>query len=250
MELSRYLDCLRADGDLLARAAGRSLTAEVPSCPGWKVRDLVLHVGAVYQHKVVTIRLRDRRPEAGEWPTEPPSGVAPVPWFEESLSLLLTELAQNPPDTRCWTWYEPQQDVAFWYRRMAQETAVHRVDAEQAFGAPAPVPADLALDGIDEVLERMLAYDWFDEAVDGHGESVLVDAGDQQWRLRLAEREIEFERAPGAGSAASADATVRGAPEQLYLWLWGRLPSSHLTMAGDGKLAHRLREHYVAAATQ
>ena len=250
MELSRYLDCLRADGDLLALAASRSLTAAVPSCPGWKVRDLVLHVAAVYQHKVVTIRLRDRRPEAGEWPTEPPSGVAPVPWFEESLSLLLTEFAENPPSTKCWTWYEPQQDVAFWYRRMAQETAVHRVDAEQAFGESAPVPADLALDGIDELLERMLAYDWFNEAVDGRGESVLIDAGDRQWRVRLAEREIEFERAPDAGSAASADARVRGEPEQLYLWLWGRLPISHLTVAGDDKLARRLREHYGAAATQ
>jgi len=250
MELSRYLDCLRADGDLLIRAAGRSLAASVPSCPGWTIRDLVLHVAAVYQHKVVTIRLKDRRPEAGEWPTEPPSGVAPVSWLEESLSLLLTELTETPPDTTCWTWYEPQQDVAFWYRRMAHETAVHRVDAEQAFGAPAPVPADLALDGIDEVLERMLAYDWFNEAVDGHGETVLINAGDQQWLLRLAEREIGFERAPAAESAAGADATVRAEPAQLYLWLWGRLPISHLTVAGDGKLARRLREHYVVAATQ
>jgi uncharacterized protein (TIGR03083 family) len=176
--------------------------------------------------------------------------MAPVTWLEESLSLLLTEFAEDPPNTKCWTWYEPQQDVAFWYRRMAHETAVHRVDAEQAFGEPAPVPADLALDGIDELLERMLAYDWFNEAVDGHGESVLIDAGDRQWRMRLAEREIGFQRVRVGVSAAGADATVRGEPEQLYLWLWGRLPISRLTVAGDGKLARRLREHYVAASTQ
>lgn len=250
MELSRYLDCLHADGDRLARAAGRSLAATVPCCPGWTVRDVVLHVAAVYQHKVAAIRRKDRRPEAGEWPTEPPSGVAPVPWFEESLSLLLTEFAENPPETKCWTWYEPQQDVAFWYRRMAHETAVHRVDVEQAFGAPAPLPADLAVDGIDELLERMLAYDWFNEAVDGHGESVLIDAGDQQWLIRLAEREIGFTPAPDAGRDTGADATVRGEPAKVYLWLWGRLPISHLTVAGDGKLARKLREHYVVAATQ
>ncbi|HEX2497789.1 MAG: maleylpyruvate isomerase family mycothiol-dependent enzyme [Actinomycetes bacterium] len=250
MELSRYLDCLHADGDLLARTAGRSLAATVPCCPGWTVRDVVLHVAAVYQHKVATIRRKDRRPETGEWPTEPPSGVAPIPWFEESLSLLLTEFAENPPDTKCWTWYEPEQDVAFWCRRMAHETAVHRVDVEQAFGESAPVPTDLAIDGIDELLERMLAYDWFNEAVDGHGESVLIDAGDHQWLMRLAEREIGFERAPVAGSEAGAGVTVRGEPEKLYLWLWGRLPISHLTVAGDGKLARKLREHYVTAATQ
>lgn len=250
MELSRYLDCLRADGDLLARAADRSLTASVPNCPGWTVRDAVLHVAAVYQHKVATIRRKDRRPEVGEWPTEPASGVPPALWLEQSLSLLLTEFAENPPDTKCWTWYEPQQDVAFWYRRMAHETAVHRVDVEQAFGEPAPVPADLAIDGIDELLERMLVYDWFNEAVDGHGESVLIDAGNQLWRLRLAEREIGFERLPVADRGTGANATVRGEPERVYLWLWGRMPISHLTVAGDGKLARRLREHYVVASTQ
>ena len=42
---------------------------------------------------------------------------------------------------------------------MAQETVIHRVDAELAAGEPiAPIPDDLAVDGIDEVLERFLAY--------------------------------------------------------------------------------------------
>lgn len=248
MELSRYLDCLLADGELLVRAAERGLAAKVPSCPGWTARDVVLHVGSVYQHKVAAIRRKDRRPEFGEWPTEPPSGVAPIAWFEQSLSLLLTEFAVNPPDTKCWTWYEPQQNVAFWYRRMAQETAVHRVDAELAFGQPSSLPADLAVDGIDEVLERFLAYDWFNEAVDGRGESVLIDAGEQQWRVRLDEREIEFER--GRPLDAGANATVAGHPAELYLWLWGRRPISAVTVTGDGKLAWRLREHYLVAATQ
>jgi hypothetical protein len=36
---------------------------------------------------------------------------------------------------------------------MAQETVIHRVDAELAAGAPvAVIPGDLAADGIDELL--------------------------------------------------------------------------------------------------
>ncbi|HKA68114.1 MAG TPA: hypothetical protein VKG85_03230 [Actinomycetes bacterium] len=42
MELSRYLDCLRADGDRLVRAADQSLTRAVPSCSNRTVLDLVL----------------------------------------------------------------------------------------------------------------------------------------------------------------------------------------------------------------
>ena len=42
---------------------------------------------------------------------------------------------------------------------MAQETVIHRIDAELGDGAPfAPVPDDLAIDGIDELLRIFVAY--------------------------------------------------------------------------------------------
>jgi hypothetical protein len=45
MEDSRYLQCLAADcGDLRDAASAAELTANVPSCPGWTVADLVRHV--------------------------------------------------------------------------------------------------------------------------------------------------------------------------------------------------------------
>jgi hypothetical protein len=41
---------------------------------------------------------------------------------------------------------------------MAQETVIHRADAELAAGAPvAVIPGDLAADGIDELLGRLRA---------------------------------------------------------------------------------------------
>ena len=48
---------------------------------------------------------------------------------------------------------------------MAHETSIHRRDVESAVGATTPVAADLAVDGIDEVLALMLAGDWSDEVV-------------------------------------------------------------------------------------
>ena len=64
--------------------------------------------------------------------------------------------------TPAWSWWEPDQTVGFWYRRMALETVVHRVDVETQFGPPSAIDAALAVDGIDEVLTLMLAGD--DEA--------------------------------------------------------------------------------------
>ena len=57
MEDSRYLQCLSADyGDLRDAASAAEPTANVPSCPGWTVSDLVRHVAEVYLHKVTLMR--------------------------------------------------------------------------------------------------------------------------------------------------------------------------------------------------
>jgi len=42
---------------------------------------------------------------------------------------------------------------------MMQETVIHRADVESATGTPSPVDPEVAVDGIDELLVRMLAYD-------------------------------------------------------------------------------------------
>lgn len=43
--------------------------------------------------------------------------------------------------------------------KMAQETVIHRIDAELGTGQPvAPVPDDLAVDGIDQLLQVFVAY--------------------------------------------------------------------------------------------
>ena len=43
---------------------------------------------------------------------------------------------------------------------MAQETVIHRIDAELGADVPiAPIPDDLAIDGIDELLKVFVAYD-------------------------------------------------------------------------------------------
>ena len=67
-------------------------------------------------------------------------------------------LAAADPTAPVWTWV-PDQRAAFWFRRQAQEVAVHRWDAEGAAGTPNVIESTLAADGVDEwlAMSRSLA---------------------------------------------------------------------------------------------
>jgi hypothetical protein len=115
---------------------------------------------------------------------------------------------------------------------MAQETAVHRVDVESAFEAVTSVADDLAVDGVDEVLDLFLVYQAEDVGPDGPGRgTVAVRTGENIWRLTLSADDVALSREPGA-----TDAVVSGEPSELLLWLWGRRPDSAVLLEGDGEL--------------
>ncbi|MFB9237104.1 maleylpyruvate isomerase family mycothiol-dependent enzyme [Plantactinospora siamensis] len=255
MDRARYLECLAADERRLRDLASGDLAAPVPSCPDWTLADLGEHVALVYLHKAVS--MRDGRPR--EWPPadrEP----APVPLLDRAYRELAAEFAARPDAEPSWTWYEPDQTVGFWVRRMAQETVIHRIDAELAAGVPSPeVPADLAIDGIDELLVAFLAY-----AVDSSPEDfagrlpaterlLLVGTDRRDWLVRLGPTAVTVTAADpgvaiGAGSPAP-DASVRGTPDELLRWLWRRAGDELVRIDGD---ATAIRDFRLAleAATQ
>ena len=50
-----YLRHLRADTDRMLEVT-TDLDTAVPTCPGWTVRDALVHTGSVFSHKVVCMR--------------------------------------------------------------------------------------------------------------------------------------------------------------------------------------------------
>ncbi len=233
-----YLRHLRADTDRMLDVA-TDLDAEVPACPGWTVRDALVHTGSVFSHKVACIRSGRPRSEA-DWdhgPSEAADLDTVLAWFRERRDELLSELEAREPTTPAFTWHEDHQDVGFWQRRMAQEAAVHRVDVESGTGSESSVDHDLAVDGIDEVLDWFLVYQAEDVGPDGPGRgTVAVRTADRFWRLRLTADSVDLGRLPG-----SADAIVSGEASELYLWLWGRRPDSAVQLEGDLDLLAGLR---------
>ena len=225
MDHSRYLDCLATDFHRLRAASTTNLGAPVPTCPGWSMADLVQHVGYVFAHKTTAMR-EGAEPE--QWPPPGLAGEAPLPLLDRTYSELWAELVSRRPEERTGTWYRPDQSVGFWGRRMALETVVHRIDADLAAGLPvAPVPDDLALDGVDELLRVFLAFsvaEW-----GGYFTDVLGGSPGHTYELRSDERAWRVTTGPGraevqdsAAGAADADVTVTGSPEALLRWVWGR----------------------------
>ncbi|GAB7052673.1 maleylpyruvate isomerase N-terminal domain-containing protein [Catenuloplanes indicus] len=154
MRTERFRECLTADAARLREAIVAAAPAPVPTCPGWTVTELADHVTQVYRHKTVVLRT-GAFPE--ELPPAPAGGV--LDRYDAAYAELVAELAARDPGETVPTWYPPDQTVGFWARRMAHETVIHRVDGELAAGLPrARIPADLAVDGVDEVLVRFLDH--------------------------------------------------------------------------------------------
>lgn len=254
MRTTRYLDCLAADYGLLREtASSAALDRPVPSCPGWTAADLVTHVGHTYLHKAVVMR-------EGKWPDPfPPDDLPtdPLAVLDLGYREVTGEFAARPVDETSLTWYGPDQSVGFWIRRMAQETVVHRMDAELAAGVPvAPVPDDLAIDGVDEALKRMLAYgseQWPEEyatiqgghlAGDDGTDAIVVTAGPASWTVRPTPHSVTV--ADGGDEAARA--VVSAEPGAMLGWLWGRAGDDVIAVRGDQAWAAYLRR-LLAAVT-
>src|SRR5262249_28427268 len=139
------------------------------------------HVGQVYLHKAAVMR-------TGAWPDPwPPTETTtehPIALLDRAYGALTHEFSRRGDADPALTWHASDQTVKFWIRRMAQETVIHRLDAELALHTdPAPIPDDLALDGIDEVLHLFVAYgsqawqeDFATALSSARGRTVLVQA--------------------------------------------------------------------------
>lgn len=236
-----FLARLEADSARIAEVARTGLTAPVPSCPGWTVRDVVDHVAHVYLHKVEAIR-HNARPDP--WPPDL-SDREPLELYDEATAALLSELRQKGPDTPSWTWWPADQTTGFWFRRMAQEAAVHRVDVELAHNVVTPVDAELATDGIDEVLRLFLGDPWWSENTEVPMDAtVRVAADGRSWTITFSGAAMSVTDSADGTPAAE----IAGDPEAVLLWLWGRRGDDSVTITGSPDVAASFR-HRLAEAT-
>jgi uncharacterized protein (TIGR03083 family) len=236
VDFAQHLVALRRDGaayEGAVRAAG--VDAPVPSCPGWTVADLLEHLGRIHRWVASIVSQRDTQPPAFWDQVDVPARAELVDWSAAGWRALADALAATGPDVEVWSW-TPWRTTAFWARRQAHELAVHRFDAQLAAGAsPDPVPADQAVDAVDELLE-LFPHRRRRPAISGAGETIHLHATDAagEWLLRLVPEGIEVTR-----EHAKGDVAARGPASDLLLFLFGRVAPTRLEVFGDASLLER-----------
>ena len=260
MDYVRYFGSEVAAFEAAARKAADDGTApEVPSCPGWVMTDLVLHLGVAHRcvARVIGERMR-RLPDASdppdtllpdEWaawlpPESAPPG-QPVPaalldWFHEGAEALEERLFLAGPDEPVWTWSEADRTIGFWQRTQAFEAAVHRWDAQKATGEAEPIDSALAADAVSQTFEIMAPVRRAEaKATPGNGEHFLFRRADgpQSWRVRFSGDEILLGPADGR-----PDIEISGRASDLALFLWNRPVNGQLDIQGNTRMLRRFFE--------
>ncbi|MFJ2091556.1 maleylpyruvate isomerase family mycothiol-dependent enzyme [Streptomyces sp. NPDC087901] len=244
MKIAEHIQSLAAEGRLLADAAERAGTgAPVPTCPGWQVRDLLRHTAMVHTWAAafVTEGHTSYVPDAGEPDLDGPEL---LDRFRAGHGLLVEALERAPEDLECWAFFAAPSPLAFWARRQAHETTIHRVDAESAHsGALSPVASAHAVDGIDELLHGFHSRPKSRVRTDVP-RTLRVRATDTgtAWTVRLSAEPPAAVREDGPSVLPPVDCELSATAQELYLTLWNRLPLTALAVEGDPDLARLWRE--------
>ena len=238
-ELSRetYISYLMADYARLLEC----LPAEpvvVPSCPGWSTNDLAKHMGRVYLGQAYVVETGVKA-EAKELLAAYPRTENVLEFMGWGFSAIIKALDVSRPERKTWSWHHSDNTVDFWFRRMAHETVIHRIDAELACGSVTTIAEELALDGVDEVLDFLpLLGSWESAPNQAFGIvsiSALGSKRDTHWDIEFTADKATVVKAEGVNPLARLK--VSGTPEAMDLYLWGRIDSSdsRITLIGEGE---------------
>jgi uncharacterized protein (TIGR03083 family) len=249
VDVAWYCERLAPEVEALAAAADAAgPDAPVPTCPEWTVRDLVDHIGGV--HRWATAMVRDvaqERYRRDRLDLRTPDDPAAYPaWLRAGVEPMIAAFAAADPGAAMWAW-GADQHARFWPRRMVHETAVHRVDAELAAGLEPVVAADVAVDGVDELLENLPSAAYFRPRVDelrGEGETIALTAADAgtSWVITLEPERFRWARVEA--DVPDATAGLRATASDLYLAAYARLAidGERVVASGDDALLARWLE--------
>ncbi|MEW2444770.1 maleylpyruvate isomerase family mycothiol-dependent enzyme [Micromonospora marina] len=233
MRIAEHIAALEEDGLRLAEAAGRAgLDAHVPTCPGWQVRDLLHHVSGVHRWARAHVTTGRRLPYST---TEEAEFFAAVDddelldRFREGHRALVDALAAADESVECWTFLPAPSPLAFWARRQAHETAVHRADADSAVSTVPYWDPPFAADGIDELLGGFFGRPGGRLVADPPLSMALVPTDvDARWTTYIEPAGHRL-----VAGEMPAQLTVTGPASELYLLLWNRGGTERLELRGE-----------------
>lgn len=228
------LAAMTDDGHALLGAVAPRPDLAVPACPGWTASDLLAHTGGAHRWADHVLA---QGPAAQErrLPAAPRQIEEWLRWYREGLDRLRESFDRLGPTEPVWTPTAGVATSAWWARKMAVETAIHRWDAQDAGcaadgSAPLELHSTVAAGGIDEFssefLPGLLAY----QGDNGPRGLARLEAHDirREWVLDLRPTDP-------VGGAKDAELTVvAGSASTLLLWMWNRHPDPFSVLSVTG----------------
>jgi uncharacterized protein (TIGR03083 family) len=228
-----HLSRQTAEFERLLRTA--DLDAPVVSCGDWTLRKLGAHLGNV--HRWATTIVTTGEPASQNLELEPGGDLAD--WYAAGAAELLATLRGADPSAPAWHFSVTEKVKAFWFRRQAQEAAVHLFDAARAAGVETVIDPLIAADGVDEVFAVMMPRARRRSGPPPLPESLTIRATDtgHTWLLSPATQTTEGPTADLVAGDTVAAATVAAPAQDLLLLLWKRLAPADTAVRISGNEA-------------
>ena len=231
MDAATHLAHLRADATTLLEATRAEPDAPVPACPGWDRRALLKHLCVPYGWATAQALAGPDEKRGFRDAARPGDDDDVLEFFDRAADQVVAALGAIDADA-LWPTFTGPQPGAWFPRRMAMETAIHRHD-----GAGGAVDAALAVDGVAELLE-VLAPLLPPDAFGGVASTVHLHATDLdtgEWLVTIGPERVAHERIHAKG-----DAAVRATASDLFLFAWNRIPlDDRFEVIGDRAAAER-----------
>lgn len=213
----------------------------VPTCPGWTIYDLGVHLGNIHGWAATIVETGAVAAEQNDEPAQRrPRALAD--WYRGKSGDLIEVLRMANPDRPCWNFAFGQGVTGFWHRRQLHETVVHSFDLAFATLDYFELEPWVAADGIDEVLRVLLHR----MRMRGHAAeltaplSIIASDVGQSWTVRPGRLDAVPTQQAAAevvdGTSFGAD-LIEGDAEQIYRLLWKRQPPAGSLVRFSGDIA-------------
>lgn len=203
----------------------QDLARDVPACHGWNVEYVVNHLtfGLAVAYPVAMAASPTTPAElvfvGVQRPTSYPGGQQALDLFASKMSECLERFRGTDPSAPCWT-YAGAGTAAFWFRRAAIETTLHRMDVAEALNSETDITDDRVADAILEALTFALPL---------AGTITSPPVG----QLVVETSCLDHPVSVGSGNPI---ATLKGEPHHVLNALWGR-HREHVDVTGDQDIA-------------
>lgn len=234
MDKADYLEIIEAESELLLAACSAvPLDTPIAHCDGWTNRDLLAHIGMVWDWASANAVGAGEKAPRNAAPPDDDNRV--VEWAAGIRATLIERLWNVDSAALAWSFAADNQTAGFWHRRQAVESSIHRWDVQNGTGTTTPLAPAFAADAIDEWTRVALRYavkpgqaypskSLHIHCTDTAGEWLIVGNDGNDFTV--------------SGEHAKGDVEVKGTAEALLLWIWGR-PGPDITLVGDESMAAR-----------